>query len=304
MKLDLSAIEFEKYSQVELTLIKSIADKIQAAGKSLVIEGLAFNVSIPAMSLTDYISSSGFSLKLHVLKEQADNQNEKHVSSIVSIDQDEDTFKHNITLTLKYDAKSVKDPRKVIAYHQTTEKVWQPASLSDVSQQGQLQFNVTEPGAYAAVENDVTFGDIINHWAKDEIEVIASQQITKGINASTFSPNSTITHAEFATLLDRIFGTGIDWEVRSKEAGAREHLTREEMVLMIADALELEQGPASVDFKDGDQISDEAKSAVAFAVENGLVKGMTGNQFAPKATSTRAQVSVILYRLLEHLGKI
>lgn len=304
VKLDLSAIEFEKYSQVELTLNKSIADKIQAAGKSLVLEGLAFNVSIPAISLTDYISSSGFSLKLHVLKEQKGRQNEKHVSSIVSIDQDKDTFKHNITLTLKYDAKSVKDPRKVIAYHQTTEELWQPASLSDVSQQGQLKFNVTEPGAYAAVESDVTFGDIINHWAKDEIEVIASQQITKGINANTFSPNSTITHAEFATLLDRIFGTGIDWEVRSKETGAREQLTREEMVLMIADALELEQGPASVDFKDGDQISDEAKSAVAFAVENGLVKGMNGNQFAPKATSTRAQVSVILYRLLEHLGKI
>ncbi|NUU74504.1 S8 family serine peptidase [Paenibacillus xylanilyticus] len=304
VKLDVSGIEFEKYSQVELTLSKSIADKLQAAGKNLIIEGQTFNVSIPATSLTDFITSNGFSLKLHVLDEQAEKQNVNIVSKIVSIDHNAETFKHNISLTLKYDAKSVKDPRKVIAYHQTTEDAWQPASLSNVSQKGQLEFSVTEPGAYAVVENDVTFGDITGHWAKDEIEVIASQQIAKGMSASVFSPNSTISHAEFATLLDRIFGTGIDWETRSKEAGAQDQLTREKMVMMIADALELEQGPTSISFKDGDQISDEAKSAVAFAVENGLVKGMSGNQFAPKATSTRAQVSVILYRLLEHLDKI
>ncbi|CAM3143074.1 S8 family serine peptidase [Paenibacillus taichungensis] len=304
IKLDLSSVEFDKYSLVDLTISKATADKIQASGKNLIIEGKTFNVTIPAASLTDYVTDTGFSLKLHVAEGKDSKQNENIVSQIVSIDLDADKFKHNIGLTLKYDVKSVKDVRKVIAYHQTTTDTWQPASLSNASQKGQLEFNVTQPGSYVVVENAVTFGDINSHWAKDEIEVIASQQIAKGISASTFSPNSTITHAEFATLLDRIFETGTDWETRSKEVNAQDQLTRENMVLMIADALEIKQGVTSIGFKDENQISDGAKSAVHFAVENGLVKGMSGNKFAPKATSTRAQVSVVLYRLLEYLDKL
>ena len=70
-----------------------------------------------------------------------------------------------------------------------------------------------------AAENNVTFNDIVSHWAKDEIEVAASQHITNGTGAGRFSPNNAVTRAEFATLLDRIFETGIDWETRSKEAG-------------------------------------------------------------------------------------
>ena len=113
-----------------------------------------------------------------------------------------------------------------------------------------------------------------------------------------------MTRAEFATLLDRIFETGIDWETRSKEAGAKNPLTREDMVVMIAEALKIDSEASSLSFNDTNLISEEARAAVAFAVKEGLVKGVNGNRFGPGETSTRAQVSVIVYRLLDYLNKI
>nr|WP_223260597.1 S-layer homology domain-containing protein [Paenibacillus ihbetae] len=178
------------------------------------------------------------------------------------------------------------------------------AGLLHSAAKGSITFRIYVPASYVAAENSVTFNDIGGHWAKDEIEVAASQHITNGTGAGRFSPNNTITRAEFATLLDRIFETGIDWDTRSKEAGAKDPLTRVEMVKMIADALKVESEGGQLSFSDTNQIPADARAAVAFAVEQGLVKGMNGNRFAPEETSTRAQVSVIVYRLLDYLNKI
>ncbi|QOT09889.1 S8 family serine peptidase [Paenibacillus sp. JNUCC32] len=304
VKLDVSKLDFSKYSDVALTLGKTTVDKLKASGKPLVITGNGFTLTVPADALDDFTTSSGFSLTVSVAASKAGSGNTLNaVSSIVSVKHG-DKFKHPLLLTLNYDHTKVKDTRKVGAYVQSEKGDLQSAGLLQSAERGSITFRINGPGSYAAAENNVTFNDIVSHWAKDEIEVAASQHITNGTGAGRFSPNNAVTRAEFATLLDRIFETGIDWETRSKEAGAKHPLTREEMVVMIAEALKLDSETASLSFSDTNLISEDARAAVAFAVNEGLVKGVSGNRFAPGETSTRAQVSVIVYRLLDYLNKI
>lgn len=304
VKLDVSKLDFSKYSDVALTLGKATVDKLKASGKPLVITGNGFTLTVPAEALDDFTTSSGFSLTVSVAASKAGSGNTLNaVSSIVSVKHG-DKFKHPLLLTLNYDPAKVKDARKVGAYVQSEKGDLQSAGLLQSAERGSITFRIDGPGSYVAAENNVTFNDIVSHWAKDEIEVAASQHITNGTGAGRFSPNNAVTRAEFATLLDRIFETGIDWETRSKEAGAKHPLTREDMVVMIAEALKMDSETASLSFSDTNLISEDARAAVAFAVNEGLVKGVSGNRFAPGETSTRAQVSVIVYRLLDYLNKI
>lgn len=304
VKLDVSKLDFSKYSEVAFTLGKTAVDKLKASGKPLVITGNGFTLTVPADALDDFTTSSGFSLAVSVAASKAGSGNTLNaVSSIVTV-KHADKFKHPLLLTLSYDPAKVKDARKVGAYVQSEKGDLQSAGLLQSAARGSITFRINGPGSYVAAENNVTFNDIVGHWAKDEIEVAASQHITNGTGAGRFSPNNAVTRAEFATLLDRIFETGIDWETRSKEAGAKNPLTREDMVVLIAEALKIDSDSGSLSFNDTNLISEDARAAVAFAVNQGLVKGVNGNRFGPGETSTRAQVSVIVYRLLDYLNKI
>ena len=304
VKLDVSKLDFSKYSDVALTLGKTTVDKLKASGKPLVITGNGFTLTVPAEALDDFTTASGFTLTVSVAAGKAGNPASLNVVSPLVTVKHADKFKHSILLTLTYDSAKVKDARKVGAYVQSDKGDLQSAGLLQSAERGSITFRIDGPGSYVAAENNVTFNDIVSHWAKDEIEVAASQHITNGTGAGRFSPNNAVTRAEFATLLDRIFETGIDWETRSKEAGAKHPLTREDMVVMIAQTLKMDSETASLSFSDTNLISEDARAAVAFAVNEGLVKGVSGNRFAPGETSTRAQVSVIVYRLLDYLNKI
>lgn len=304
VKLDVSKLDFSKYSDVALTLGKAAIDKLKASGKPLVITGNGFTLTVPADALDDFTTASGFTLTVSVAAGKAGNPASLNVVSPLVTVKHADKFKHPLLLTLNYDPAKVKDARKVGAYVQSEKGDLQSAGLLQSAARGSITFRINGPGVYVAAENNVTFNDIVSHWAKDEIEVAASQHITNGTGAGRFSPNNAVTRAEFATLLDRIFETGIDWEARSKGAGAKHPLTREDMVVMIAEALKMDSKTASLSFSDTNLISEDARAAVAFAVNEGLVKGVSGNRFAPGETSTRAQVSVIVYRLLDYLNKI
>ena len=48
------------------------------------------------------------------------------------------------------------------------------------AERGSITFRINGPGSYVVAENNVTFNDIVSHWAKDEIEVAASRHITNG----------------------------------------------------------------------------------------------------------------------------
>ena len=62
----------------------------------------------------------------------------------------------------------------------------------------------------AVYEGEENFNDIYNHWARNEINLLAQDGIINGSENGSFRPDDKITRAEFAALLSRIFNSEED----------------------------------------------------------------------------------------------
>jgi hypothetical protein len=195
-------------------------------------------------------------------------------------------------------------------------------------------------GIIAIALHPVTFSDVAGHWAKAEIERLASRLIVNGQSAGHFAPSQSVSRAEFAAMLVRSLdiqpgtesagkGSFKDvpvsaWYAESTVAAAQLGLvqgyeddtfrpnapiTREQMAVMAARALELLNETAGkvksasvVSFKDAESISSWATEAVDLLTASGIMKGQTADSFAPSKNTTRAEAAVILNRLLVEAG--
>ncbi|OAB39732.1 DUF2252 family protein [Paenibacillus macquariensis] len=180
-----------------------------------------------------------------------------------------------------------------------------------------------------------TFADISKHWAKSEIELLASKRIIQGTSAQTFSPDATMTRAEFTMLMSIAFAlkdnvAAVSFSDVSKSAwyagavGAaykagiitgftdggfhpNQAMTREQMAVMIVKAAELSgkslrasNTSGNVDaFKDASQISTWAQDAVEATHQAGIINGDGNGNFSPTAPVTRAQAAVMFKQLLQ-----
>ncbi|WP_214630848.1 S-layer homology domain-containing protein [Paenibacillus agaridevorans] len=205
----------------------------------------------------------------------------------------------------------------------------------------EMAIKVPHNSIYAIMEaDDKSYSDLDGHWAKTSVELLASKLIVNGVSATEFAPNSSITRAEFTSLLVRGLGLKVgqsaqsaifhdvaqgDWHAAAIEAGVRAGLvrgvsennfapdrfmTREQMAVMLSNALAVlgyapihpDQAPTVLDkFEDHTTISPWAKAAVAQAANAGIISGMTGDSFAPSNFATRAQAALMLRRFLQYV---
>ncbi|MFF2017615.1 S-layer homology domain-containing protein [Paenibacillus sp. NPDC058177] len=191
-------------------------------------------------------------------------------------------------------------------------------------------------GIIAIALHPVTFTDVTGHWAKAEIERLASRLIVNGQSAGQFVPNGTVSRAEFAAMLVRSLdlqpgktaGASFSdvpaaaWYAESAKIAAQlglvqgyedgsfrpnASITREQMAVMAARALKLlnaaeSTGKAAASFKDADSISYWATEAVDLLTATGIMKGQTADSFAPGKNTSRAEAAVILTRVLGSAG--
>ena len=178
------------------------------------------------------------------------------------------------------------------------------------------------------------FTDTVNHWAKSDIDFVASRNLLTGTGDATFSPDSTITRGMFVTALGRLSGIDpaaypsssrfsdvpatayyapfVEWAA-SKEivngTGAASFepdrpVTREEMaVIMQRYAGKLgytlpKEREAEI-FTDNATITSDMKDAVQAMQQAGVMNGKGGRLFAPKDTATRAEAAAVLRRFVE-----
>ncbi|MCY7487853.1 S8 family serine peptidase [Paenibacillus alvei] len=311
VSLDLTDIGFNDYNSVDAIFDKATADKLLASGKGLTLTGNGFTIRVPADALADFIGEKGFKLILSV--KDPDNGEVKIlsvnqttiVSKIVTIGNDKGKLSHPIEIGLKPSNKVI-DLQKVGVYQQDGSGKWGYVGYNAAHQPGNIQLTTSTLGSFELMEVQISFDDIQTHWAKHEIEVIAAQHVTNGKSESKFVPNDTITRAEFVAHLDRILGQEKEWSHYVTMAGANDILGRQEMVVLMVNAMKVDlQGEkVQLNFKDKDRISANAQAAVAYAVNKGLINGMSNNTFAPDQSSTRAQVASILYRMMKLLGTI
>lgn len=115
------------------------------------------------------------------------------------------------------------------------------------------------------------FKDLQDAYIDDShigIEYCLENGIMNGTGSDTFSPDKTITRAQFATMFYRLAG--------SPDTAEESRFT--------------------------DLTQDWYKKAVAWAAANGIINGTSETTFSPDATITREQIATIFYRYAEGLG--
>lgn len=307
--IETSDLKYDQFNQVTFQLDSSAVKKLQESKKPLRIVGASFEIEIPYEAIADFLDAKGLlsvTLKLAAVSKDTGNVpgdgKTKWASFLLTVQGTKEKLSHPLSIVLH--TKDAGDIRKVGAYYQSAKPPWSYLAAGTKSKDNSIEFSLAQFGTVGAAEYSKTFDDILTHWAKNEIEVIASHHLINGKGStSIFKPNDNVTQAEFATMLDRLLGTGKTWEERVQEKGAWQPITREAMVVLLIKTLKADVSKldSTLGFKDAEQIGKDAQSAVAYAVAKGFIKGDTKNRFAPKGTTTRASASVLLYRVFQSL---
>ncbi|EES74922.1 hypothetical protein POTG_00153 [Paenibacillus sp. oral taxon 786 str. D14] len=217
-----------------------------------------------------------------------------------------------------------------------------PAVIREEGGKALITFRLKASGIYAAIAHRKTFTDLNGHWAADEVGMLASKTVIQGTSDTEFSPNAPITRTQFTAMLVRALGltgqqpnpsggftdvnpgawyasavsTAVEHGLIEGFAGGEfrpnEQITRQQMSVLLVRALKLAGAevplgnPSSTlaGFEDRSQIGAWAKEAAAIAVESGLMKGRGDGDFAPEASSTRAEAATVLARMLRMAGLI
>ncbi|RAV16400.1 S-layer homology domain-containing protein [Paenibacillus contaminans] len=181
-----------------------------------------------------------------------------------------------------------------------------------------------------------SFVDLEGHWAKEDIELLASKGIIKGISEDRFAPEALVTRAEFATLvsraldlkaadttmpftdvassswykdaINRSYAAGIVHGITDTRFAPDQNITREEMAVMLIRAIKLSPGAVSeggtdrVSFADSDAISEWARADIETAVQLGIMTGRAEEKFIPDGLATRAEAATVIKRLMSSSG--
>ncbi|MGI6752277.1 MAG: S-layer homology domain-containing protein [Anaerovoracaceae bacterium] len=174
-------------------------------------------------------------------------------------------------------------------------------------------------------------------WAATEIDSLYSKGIIKGVSTNSYGPGANIKRGDFMLMLYRAFNlksnaSSYDFADVPKNSyyydaiktgkalgiaqgsnnrfNPEANLTRQDAMALVYRTIEkagkkLPQGTSAdmTQFSDRSLVSSYAYSAVATLVKAEIIKGTadTGGKFRlnPKAQMTRAEMAVVLYRILE-----
>jgi len=156
---------------------------------------------------------------------------------------------------------------------------------------------------------DVNAGD----WFVESIKYVLDKNLFVGTSDTTFSPNATMTRAMFCVVLARTenasqtvegadwYKHDVQWAIDNGYYDGRDPegaIPRQEMALMLYRRAGSPAVSGSLDsFVDADTVSDEAKDAMIWAVDNGYIKGMGQNNLYPYGSASRAEVATIFMRV-------
>lgn len=173
-----------------------------------------------------------------------------------------------------------------------------------------ISFGVKDPDKLGFVDVPSTA------WYYDSVSYIVKKGLMVGTSSDTFEPSGAVTRAMIWAVLARMDGAdtttdGLWYEGAQKwavESGVSDGLnptnpvTREELVTMLyrysgqPKVLTQENG-----YQDFGTVSDWAKEAMRWGVENGILTGVDDNRLAPREGATRAQLATLLMRAEGHL---
>lgn len=217
-----------------------------------------------------------------------------------------------------------------------------PTQVVNIGGKYFAKINSLTNSTYSVVWNPKAYIDLENHWAKDICNEMGARMIVEGQSETTFNPNQKITrlfftesivkalglgdkgsYSEFTDIanVDEGFGyVGIGVEYKlikgypDKTFRPNNSITKEEAAILIVRAMELtgmkvdytdkEVQNELNQFVDKNNINEWAKKPIAICSKNGLIIGNNENQFLPKANITKAELAIIINKLLKKTNLI
>lgn len=160
-------------------------------------------------------------------------------------------------------------------------------------------------------DRSVAFPDAADHWAADAIAFTSARGLLNGTGDNAFAPETAVTRAMVWTVLARMAGADTEsgeawysagriWAVNAGVSDGTDPeaaITREQLAVMLYRAAGSPAAGDAAAFPDAGAVSDYARTAMAWAVETGVLAGQDGN-LAPQSPATRAQLATVLMRLL------
>ena len=211
-------------------------------------------------------------------------------------------------------------------------------TAAPIGSDGSVSLSLSHASQYAIVIDDHNHGIVTlpftdvsaDDWFYDPVCYVYSQGLMTGTSATTFEPNTSLSRAMLVAVLHRLEGSPAasagdfsdvasgDWYAQAVNWAAsvgvvngfddgtfqpNAAITREQMAAILRNYAEYKgiDVTASGDlanYSDAASVSDWAKESVAWAVDQGLISGMTVDTLQPQGLSTRAQVAAVLQRYL------
>lgn len=174
------------------------------------------------------------------------------------------------------------------------------------------------------VDNSKSFQDVTDSsWEKDAVDFVSSRELFNGTSEDTFAPGTSMTRGMVAQVLHNLEGnpaqsisgvfTDVDGNVWYAEAvswaadkgivsgygdgqfGAGDSVSRQDLaVILFRYSGSPDSTTQTLNFTDAGEISDYAKQALSWAVEEGILNGKGNGVLDPKGQATRAQVAQML----------
>ena len=175
-----------------------------------------------------------------------------------------------------------------------------------------------------------------NHWFYDAICYVVENGLMHGMSENTFSPNMPLQRELLAVILwnlagnpepkstaafsdviaNQYYAKAIAWASENgivsgygDTFGVGDSITREQFAVMLYRYVQYKgydttQGGMAVrEFSDYEKISDYAKTALAWAVNAGIMHGMGDGTLAPQGQATRAEAATMLMQFCEQVVK-
>lgn len=182
-----------------------------------------------------------------------------------------------------------------------------------------------QPKPEALVQN---FADVSpDYWGYEAIEGLYKMGIVNGVSNNEFAPNAPVKREEFVKMLVAVLGQdtegkqdtfadtdknawyspylavaqecGLTYGKEDGSFGIGEVLTRQDMAVLAVRVLGTAERGETVEFTDGDEISDYAKNSVEILCGLNVMNGVGNGSFAPKDTASRAQAAKVIYEIIK-----
>lgn len=212
-----------------------------------------------------------------------------------------------------------------------------PTKVIQIDGKYYAKINSLTNSTYTVVWHTLEFGDVANHWAKDAVNDMGSRMVIDGVGGGFFHPDRDITRAEFAAIIVRALGLQLengastfsdvkefDWFssaintaqsynlINGFEDGTfrpNDKITREQAMVILSKAMAItglkaklpapSADAALFPYMDAADVSAWSQSSIVDGLQAGIVSGRSGTVLAPKDYITRAEVAVMVRRLLQ-----